>query len=387
MKTLFLIKPGELTLKGENRAFFERILLGNIAARLHGIPHQLSNRHGRLYLETDDLHAGAAEQTLRRTFGIAGFARALAAEKNMPAAAEAALSAVRAALAGGLGARFKVEARREDKSFQPDSHGIACRLGDLLRESFPALGVEVKKPDWVLNVEVRDRIYVYILSEQGERGLPVGSSGRGLLLLSGGIDSPVAGFLMARRGLRLDALHFHSYPYTSRQAREKVETLARILSDWTGRINLNVVPFTDIQLRIRSEAPAAEATLLARAAMMRVAHHLAWRRRIGCLVTGESLGQVASQTMEAIRFTGSLTDLPVFRPLIGMDKGSIVGLADRIGSYETSILPYEDCCVVFSPKHPLIKPGFNAMQASWEKLNLEEDLLKAADAAERVAVG
>ena len=385
MNALYLVKYGELTLKGENRDFFERCLLGNMTARLAGVPHRLRNRHGRLYVETDLDRAAEVEAVLRRTFGLAGFARAQAVEKNLDAVIEAAETAATAAL--GRGTRFKVEARREDKSFKPDSYGLACALGERLLERFPELKVDVKRPDWVLHVEVRERIYVYVFAEAGERGLPVGASGRGLLLLSGGIDSPVAGFLMARRGLRIDALHFHSYPYTSRQAREKVESLARILAGWTGRVVLYVVPFTEIQLRIQAGAPAAEATLLGRAAMMRVAHHLAFRRRAGSLVTGESLGQVASQTMEAIRFTGSLTDLPVFRPLIGMDKDGIISLAQRIGSYETSILPYEDCCVVFAPKHPLIKPAYSAMRESWDKLNLEDELKKAAVSAERMSFG
>jgi len=267
-------------------------------------------------------------------------------------------------------ARYKIEARRADKSYPLDSYGIACELGERLGRRFPDLTVSMREPDFILHVEIRGEVF----------------SGRGILLLSGGIDSPVAGYLMAKRGLRLDAVYYHSYPYTGREVRDKVQTLAGLLARRIGGLNLHIVPFTEIQVKIRERAPEDRTTLFSRASMMRIADMLAFRRNANSLITGESLSQVASQTPESLRFTGSFASLPVLRPLVGMDKERIIGIARAIGTYETSILPYDDCCVVFASRHPVIRPKFQEMKESFMGLGIEEDLRKALRAAERITI-
>ena len=380
MQDLYLIKYGELQLKGQNRGQFERRLCANIrhslgAASAGGPVAELERRHGRLFLHTD---AGqpAVRRALEHTFGIVGFSRALQVDKDPALLREAAL-ALAPGLAAAHGGRFKIEARRSDKSFPLDSYGIACDLGALLRASLPGLTVDLHHPDWVLNVEIRERAYLYGPPSPAPGGLPVGSSGRGLLLLSGGIDSPVAGWLLAKRGLAVDAVYFHTPPYTSELARLKVVELRRILAEYLGEMRLFVVPLTAVQLRIRERAPREQNTLLIRACMVRAAENLARREGHDCLISGESLGQVASQTLPALRFTGGMTSLPLLRPLIGMDKVEIVTLARRIGTFETSILPHPDCCALFAPPHPLIKPDHARMLASFAGLEVE-DLLEQA---------
>jgi thiamine biosynthesis protein ThiI len=376
-QSLYLIKYGELQLKGENRGQFERRLCANIRRSINvlGADAELERRHGRLFLRS-----GAGEEQVRRvlerTFGIVGFSRALQVDKD-PARLEAAALELAPGLAAAFGPRFKIEARRSDKSFPLDSYGIACRLGALLRERIPGLVVDLHQPGWVLNVEIRERAYLYGPPSPTPGGLPVGSSGRGLLLLSGGIDSPVAGWLLAKRGLSVDAVHFHTPPYTSEEALQKVRELCRILSDYLGDMRLFVVPLTALQLRIRERAALEQSTLLIRACMVRVADSLARREGHGCLISGESLGQVASQTLPSLHFTGSMTGLPLLRPLIGMDKQEIVTLARRIGTFETSVQPYPDCCSLFAPPHPLVKPDQERMLASFAALEAEELLEQA----------
>ena len=371
---LFLIKYGELQLKGQNRGQFERRLCANIRRAL-GADSELERRHGRLFL-----HSTAAEPAVRRvlerTFGIVGFSRALQVDKE-PTQLEAAALELAPGLSAEHGPRFKIEARRSDKSFPLDSYGIACHLGAVLREKVPGLVVDLHYPDWVLNVEIRERAYLYGPPSPAPGGLPVGSSGRGLLLLSGGIDSPVAGWLLAKRGLSVDAVYFHTPPYTSQEALQKVRQLCRLLSEYLGAMRLFVVPLTALQLRIRERAPLEQSTLLIRACMVRAADSLARREGHGCLISGESLGQVASQTLPALRFTGGMTGLPLLRPLIGMDKEEIVTLARRIGTFETSILPYPDCCTLFAPPHPLVRPDQRRMLASFAGLEAEQLLEQA----------
>jgi len=378
-QSLYLIKYGELQLKGQNRGSFERRLCANIRRAL-GPGAELERRHGRLLLRSAAPEA-AVRRTLERTFGIVGFSKALQTEKDPARLREAALELARE-LAAAHGVRFKIEARRSDKSFPLDSYGIACDLGALLRAGIPGLVVDLHRPDWVLNVEIRERAYLSGPQRPAPGGLPVGSSGRGLLLLSGGIDSPVAGWLMAKRGLAVDAVYFHTPPYTSEQARSKVVELCRILGEYLHGMRLFVVSLTPAQLRIREKAPAEQSTLLIRACMVRVAERLAGREGHGCLITGESLGQVASQTLPALHFTGSMTSLPLLRPLIGMDKEEIVGLARRIGTFETSILPYADCCSLFAPPHPLVSPDGGKMRASFAALETEALLEEALRGAE-----
>jgi tRNA uracil 4-sulfurtransferase len=297
----------------------------------------------------------------------------------MPAIEAAACELAAGFLKAGLGNRFKAEVKRAEKKFPLTSYEIACRIGELLLERFPGLTVDVHTPEWVVTVEIREWAYLYGPSMGGPYGLPTGSSGKGLLLLSGGIDSPVAGWMMAKRGMAIEAVYFHSAPFTSEKAREKVETLARTLSAWAPGIILHVVHFTPVLARIKEKSKEDEVTLLLRACMMRFATLLAERTRAMCLITGESLGQVASQTVESMHFTGALTDLPVFRPLVGMNKEEIIAVARKIDTFDTSNLPYADCCVLFSPVHPLIHPEVRKMMLSYEHLDVEGLLREALE--------
>jgi len=292
---------------------------------------------------------------------------------------EAALEVFAQALDDRSPRSFKIAARRSDKSFPLDSYGIACSLGSSISEKYPDVPVDVKHPDLVISVEVRDKVYIYGDTQAGPGGLPIGCAGKGILLLSGGIDSPAAGYMMAKRGLCQHAVYFHAYPYTSDEALEKVKVLASVLASYQGSMKLYAIPFTEVQLHIKKQAKANELTLHLRYAMVRAAEKIAEKEHAQCLVTGEALSQVASQTLESINFTNSASSLPVFRPLIGLDKEEIIRLAEHIGTYETSILPYEDCCTIFSPKHPLVKPDRNSMEEAYSKLMLEGLISSAVD--------
>jgi tRNA uracil 4-sulfurtransferase len=374
---LYLLKLGELVLKGENQGHFLKQLKWDLRRRFSGMASKLETSDGRFFLEVEEADAQRAERILSRLPGITGFARCLRTEKDISAIIAAARDlTAQGPLASGK-RRFKAESRRADKSFPLDSYGICCAVGSGLCEAYGELIVDVNRPEFIVSVEIRDKAFIYVDEAKGLRGLPVGSSGRGLLLLSGGIDSPVAGFMMSLRGLAIEAIHFHSYPFTSAEALKKVEDLSRILSRFTGPLRLHVVPFTDVQARIKEAARPNETTLFLRAAMVAAADALAKRRGLGCLISGESLGQVASQTQEAIRFSQSFTDLSVMRPLIGMDKQSTVETARRIGTYPVSILPYEDCCVLFSPKHPLLAPDLGAERAAYALCALDGAIERA----------
>lgn len=376
---LYLIKVGEIALKGENRSYFEGKLRYNIRRALDDIECAVGGGNGRFYL-----HVGASDEERVRTrlaavFGITSFSKTVKVAKDMETIRLQSEMLVAAHTPAIVTGSFKVEARRTDKHFPLRSYDIASDLGAHLLSRFPELRVDVHNPDWTLNVEIREQAYLYVDRTAGPGGLPVGTAGRGVLLLSGGIDSPVSGYLMAKRGLKLSAVYFHAYPYTSDEARTKVESLARILAPFLGGLTLYVVPFTKCQLKIKERAKEEEVTLLMRACMMKIASMIAARENAGCLVTGESLGQVASQTLESLRFTGGSTGLPVFRPLIGMDKEEIIAMARHIGTYETSVLPYEDCCTIFSPRHPLIRPRLERMYESFAALEIEELLGEAAE--------
>ncbi len=385
MEALYLIKLGEIHLKEGNRKDFIATLKFDIKKRLSGIPNSITTRDGRYYLTIDEAQAHNAEYILSRTPGINGWARALKAEKNIEAIAAIALLAMRPKVAAGA-ASFKVESRRADKGFPLDSYAISREIGGRILQAFPQLRVDVHNPQTVLNVEVREKAYVYTDGEKGVRGLPVGSAGKGLLLLSGGIDSPVAGFMMASRGLALEAIHYTSYPYTSKEAWQKVRDLAGVLSRYTGTITLHTVSFTEVQLAIKKDAPADCATLYLRAAMMIAAQALAEKRRLSCLVSGESLSQVASQTAENMRFTQSYTNFPVLRPLVGTDKEDTVLTARMIGSYEISILPFEDCCVLFSAKHPILKADFEKERRAFDSLGLVPLINTALESVESLEI-
>ncbi|PKL13775.1 MAG: tRNA 4-thiouridine(8) synthase ThiI [Spirochaetae bacterium HGW-Spirochaetae-8] len=382
-KKFYLIRLGEISLKGLNRDFFERKLKDNIKYKLRPYHSHCAKQKGRMFIEID---AAASDEQIHSaistSFGVVGYSRAIRCEKSMDAIFGAALELANQKHFTEGKTSFKVETVRADKKFPLKSYDISGEIGGLILDNFPQLHVDVKHPQSVLNVEIRDFAYLYASPEEGPGGLPVGTAGRGMLMLSGGLDSPVAGYRMAKRGLRQEAVYFHAYPYTSDEAKEKVILLGKILSPYCSGITLHVVPFTDVQLHIKAHSNLEENTLLMRACMVRIANALAVKRNCKCIVTGESLSQVASQTLESLAYTDSMSELPVFRPLIGMDKEEIVITARKIGTYETSILPYEDCCTIFSPKHPLVRPDKGALTASFQKMEIEALMLAAAENAE-----
>ncbi|MDR2742760.1 MAG: tRNA 4-thiouridine(8) synthase ThiI [Treponema sp.] len=374
----YLLKPGELTLKGGNRPEFERALRRNLEALLRLTGAKVLPAKGRYFVQCPEADVEKVEEALSRLMGISGWARARVCGKNTEEIFRACTETAGECYDAGI-RTFKVEARRTDKSFPLDSYEIRSRGGSAIMEAWPGLRVDVHNPQAIIQVEIRDKAYVYGMEHRGLRGLPVGTAGRGLLLLSGGIDSPVAGFMMLSRGMKVDALYFHAYPYTSEEARQKVVRLAEILGRYALGMKLYTAGFTEVQLRIKERAPEPWSTVLLRMAMMECAEKLAQRTRLKCLVTGESLSQVASQTIENLSCTQSRIRLPVLRPLIGMDKEDIIRKAETIGSYATSILPYEDCCVIFSPPHPVLRG--NPLEAGdlYEKLDLSgliEDALR-----------
>ncbi len=383
MDILYLIKIGELTLKKGNRVLFEKQLKFNIKRKLAGIPTRITIRKGRFFLEGEEKDKIDIEKALATTPGIIGYTIAYKEIKEIDAICRRALDLGKELVKQFPSGTFKIESRRADKSFPLTSYEISARLGEYLLDNIPDLTVNVHKPDWIISVEIRDVAYIYGKENKGIGGLPVGSAGKGMLLLSGGIDSPVAGYLMARRGLKLDAVYFHAYPYTSDEALDKVKTLAEKLAVYIGGIHLFVVPFTDFQILLNKKAKEEEVTLLMRAGMVKIADILASGRSDGCLITGESLSQVASQTVESIAYTGSNTQLPIFRPLIGMDKETIIRIARDILTYETSILPFEDCCTIFSPKHPLVKPDREKLTESFLSLQADELIKETAARSER----
>ena len=389
MTEMILLKLGELVLKGANRYTFEDKLKSNLARRLksHG-KFRVYSRQSTTYIEplSDECDMDAAYDVAKKVFGAVGVSRAKACAKTK----EAMLETVRTYLAGNLVGEktFKVESKRADKSFPMTSIQLSQWVGGELDDLYPNLHVDVHNPALTIHLEVRDyAAFVHADPEPGAGGLPVGTSGRAMSLLSGGIDSPVASWMMAKRGVALEMVHFYSYPYTSPEAKEKVLDLARLLTPWTGRLIVHVVPFTHIQEELRRACPEELFTLLMRRFMMRIAEGMA--RRTGCraLVTGESLGQVASQTMDAMAVTGAVASLPVFRPLVGMDKEEMVRIARKIGTFETSILPYEDCCTVFPPRHPRTRPHLDEIEAAEAVLDVEALVQEALDATERVKIG
>jgi len=383
MKNFYLIKIGEISLKKGNRNSFEKQLRFNIKKKLHS-PSKITIQRGRFFLETEEDDIDNLKYALSTTPGLVSFSRAVKVEKKIEIIKNAALIFAKELLEKHPSGTFKIETRRADKGFEYTSYEISALVGEHILNELPLLRVDVHNPDGIINVEIRDLAYVYGVQEKGTGGLPVGSAAKGMLLLSGGIDSPVAGYLMARRGLRMDAVYFHAYPYTSDEALEKVKTLAEKISPYLSGLSLFVVPFTDFQLLLKQKAEEEEVTLLMRAGMVKIAAMISKERGGQCLVTGESLGQVASQTVESINYTGSETDLTVFRPLIGMDKEDIIKIAAKIDTYETSILPFEDCCTIFSPKHPVLKPDKDKLKSSFLMLEGESLLKTAVEKTERI---
>ena len=384
MKELILIKNGEIALKGLNRGSFEDILIKNAKRRLAPLGgFKFNKAQSTIYVmpQSDGIDLDDATERLQTVFGIAALCRAAVAEKEMDAICRRAAQY----LAGPLTAAstFKVEAKRSDKRFPLTSPQICSELGGYLLERFPNLRVDVHNPQVTVTVEIRDfAAYVHTDQLPGAGGIPVGSGGKAALLISGGIDSPVAGYMMAKRGLELVAVHFASPPYTSDRALHKVEELAQKMTRYCGRIYLYVVPFTKIQEEIRDKVPEDYFTLVMRRFMMQIAERIACKENCGGLVTGESVGQVASQTLAALGCTDAATSLPVLRPVIGMDKEEIVAISRRIDTFEISIQPYEDCCTVFTPKHPKTKPRLAELLRAEQALDCEALIAEAVEQAQ-----
>ena len=376
---IFLLKLGEVVLKGLNRRSFEDKLMSNVRRRLrHYGSFQVYIRQSTIYVEPqgDACDLEGAWGACKQVFGIAAVARAVPCEKTVEAIVETAKTYLRDAFASARS--FKVESRRADKTFRLNSIQISQAVGGDLAEAFPNVAVDVHNPDLTVFVEIREKAaYVHGASEPGAGGLPVGMGGHAVSLLSGGIDSPVSSWMMARRGVQLEMVHFVSPPYTSQQAQDKVLELARQLTAYCGRMLVHIVPFTEIQEEIRRSCPEEYFTLIMRRFMMRIAEAVAKKAGAKALVTGESLGQVASQTMMALGVTEDVTTLPILRPVVGMDKEEIVTIARKINTYDTSILPYEDCCTVFTPRHPATRPDLEAVRTAEAALDVEGLVAKA----------
>jgi thiamine biosynthesis protein ThiI len=372
----YLIKPGELVLKGGNRKAFEKILRRNLSQLLKGSGAQLMMKQGRSYVHAPLDSEAKVEDALSHLMGISGWARTEICEKTVDAVIALCVKVGLALFEKGVRS-YKIEARRTDKSFPLDSYQIRCATGDAVSAAVPELKVNVKKPEGIIYVEIREKAYIYADARDGRRGLPTSTAGRGLLLLSGGIDSPVAGYMMATRGMSLEAVYFHAWPYTSNEAKQKTIRLAEIAGSYCMGIRLFIINFTPVQIRIKEKSPEPWRTVLLRMAMMECAERLALSRKAKCLITGESLSQVASQTIENISCTESRMKLPVLRPLIGMDKEQIIRIAENIGTYKTSILPYQDCCVLFSPPHPVLRGNAKEAAELYSALELD-DLINQA---------
>ncbi|MEE0132577.1 MAG: tRNA uracil 4-sulfurtransferase ThiI [Treponema sp.] len=376
----YLAKLGELTLKGSNLKEFENRLTANVKLYLESVKASVRLRAGRLYIEGPEESCAAIEFTLQHLIGITGWARTTVCEKDIMAIRKAVYQEALAAKEAGA-KTFKIESRRADKNFPMNSYQISCEAAtDVFDQGL--LEVRLQNPDVIIRVEVREKVFVYCDRNKGCRGLPVGTGGHGLLLLSGGLDSPVAGYRMMRRGMKVDCVYFHAYPYTSAEAQQKVEDLAKIIARYGVDTHINIIPFTEVQMRIRQRAPENFSTLLLRMCMMRAATLLADRIKAHCLISGESLGQVASQTVQNMAVTESASTYPLLRPLVGLDKEEIVETAKAIGTYETSILPYEDCCVLFSPKHPVLRASVEEAQRLYQELDAEELIQAAFDKRE-----
>ena len=378
---MFLLKLGEVVLKGLNRRSFEDRLLSNTRRRMKSCGNfNIYMRQSTIYVEPkdEDCDLEAAYEACQQIFGVVAVARALPCEKNVEAIVETAKEYLADAFAQAR--TFKVESKRADKHFYLNSIQISQAVGGELAEAFPHVSVDVHKPDLTVYVEIREKFaYVHAPSVPGAGGLPIGTGGHAVSLLSGGLDSPVSSWMIARRGVELEMVHFVSPPYTSQQAQDKVIELARLLTASCGRMIVHIIPFTEIQEEIRKNCPEEFFTLIMRRFMMRIAEAVAKKAGANALVTGESLGQVASQTMLSLGVTEAVTTIPVLRPLIGMDKVEIIRLARRIGTYETSILPYEDCCTVFTPRHPCTRPVLADIEAAEAVLDVESLVAKALE--------
>lgn len=383
MKEIILAKYGEIALKGDNRNTFEDMLVKNIKRRLKKIgKFEYFRRQSTIYIEPlEDADIEAALESLKNVFGIGAIQRCAVFEKDFEVVAQNVGEYLKPALENAK--TFKVEAKRSDKSFPLKSPDIQQKLGDVVLDNFPHLGVDVHNPEVTVRLEIRDNgAYLSAQRIVGAGGMPVGSSGKALLMLSGGIDSPVAGYMMAKRGLVVDCIHYISPPYTSDRARLKVEKLCEEMTEFCGNIIFYCVPFTEIQEAIRDNCPEEYFTVIMRRLMVKIANRVCKHDNYGAIITGESLAQVASQTLSALGCTNAAAEFPVFRPVIGMDKIEITEISRKIGTYETSILPYEDCCTVFSPKHPRTRPTLEEIIAAESGFDFDKMLDEAVEKTE-----
>ncbi len=382
---IVLLKYGEIALKGLNRPMFEQKLLRNLEKALAPVGRfEIRKSQSMLYVEPldDDIDMDDAIARMQKVFGIVNICPAVSCEKDMDSIGRTVVQCLQNMDTAGKS--FKVEAKREDKQFPLNSPQICQQMGGCILKNVKGLRVDVHHPDILVQIEIRKKAYIFTEKISGAGGMPVGTNGKAALLLSGGIDSPVAGWMIAKRGVALDAVHFHSHPYTSDRAKEKVIELAKLITPYTGKINLHIVPFTEIQLAIIEKCPKNYLTLIMRRVMMQIAQRIAEKNGAKALITGESIGQVASQTMESLAVTDHAVSMPVFRPCIGMDKEEIVQISKRIDTYETSILPYEDCCTIFVPKHPKTRPDIEEIVRAEEALTNLEEMIQTAMAGEEV---
>ena len=391
MYKAFLIKYGEIGVKGKNRYLFEDALVRQIRYALKEVDGEfnVTKENGRIYATAvSDFDYDEAVAALKRVFGIIGICPVVQIEDNGFDDLAKHVVEYFDATYPDKNITFKVNARRARKNYPMDSMEINMELGGRLLDAFPELKVDVHKPEVLLQVEIRNKINIYSVEIPGPGGMPIGTAGKAMLLLSGGIDSPVAGYMIAKRGVQIEATYFHAPPYTSDRAKQKVVDLAKLVSRYSGPMVLNVVNFTDIQLAIYEKCPHDELTIIMRRYMMRVAEELG--KKSGCLglITGESIGQVASQTMQSLYCTNEVCEMPVFRPVIGFDKQEIIDLSEKIGTYETSIQPFEDCCTIFVAKHPVTKPNLNIIKNDEKHLDdcIEEMLKTAIDTVERIEI-
>jgi thiamine biosynthesis protein ThiI len=380
LKNAYLIKYGEIAIKGRNRYIFENVLVDEIRNRLNKIARfKVNKEQGRIYAEPlEEVDEEEVINELQKVFGIIGIMPVVVLEDSDFDNIKSACVEFIDSQYEDKNFTFKVEARRADKKYPMNSMEIAQEMGAHLLHSFDTLKVDVKKPEVKLWIEIRSMTYIYSRIYKGLGGMPVGTNGRAMLMLSGGIDSPVAGWMVAKRGVKIDAIYYHSHPYTSDRAKQKVIDLAKIVSQYSGDIKLHVIPFTDIQLYIYEKCPHEQLTIIMRRIMMQIAEKVAIQNEDMALITGESIGQVASQTIQSLVTTNAVCDMPVFRPLIGFDKQFIVDISQEIGTYETSILPYEDCCTVFVAKHPATKPSLKAVEKFERRLENIEDMIEEA---------
>ena len=385
-RDMILLKEGEVVLKGLNKRYFEQKLTQNIRRRIKPFGRfVVTATQSVIYVEPqdDDADVDGAFEALKNVFGIMTLSKAVACEKDKDVILRRTVAYLDEALRSAK--TFKVETKRSDKGFPMTSIQLSQYIGGEIDEAYPNLRADMHDPELVIHIEVRDRAaYVHGAPVRGAGGMPVGSNGVAVTLLSGGIDSPVSTYMMAKRGLRLIPVHFFSFPYTSELAKEKVIDLAKLLTTYCGRLFVEVVPFTHIQEEIRAKCPEEYFTIIMRRMMMRIADRIALDNGCGALVTGESLGQVASQTMEAMLCTGAVAELPVLRPLVGMDKEEVIRIARRIGTFDTSILPYEDCCTVFTPRHPCTHPKLKNVEEAEAALDVETLVQEALDGREMI---